>query len=139
MKRRDLYYYKKARNISKLSMFPRVKIGCIAVYKKNIIGVGFNSQKTNPLQAKYNIYRNMVQFDGKPINDFLHAEISCLNSIRDLDIDFSKVELFIYREDCNNNLAMCKPCEACEQAIKDFGINTVHYTDVNKYIREVYE
>ena len=86
-------YYKKAKEISKLSMFPKVHIGCIAVYKKNIIGVGFNSRKTNPLQAKYNSYRNLVSNNGKPINDFIHAEISCLNSIKDLDIDFIKYSL----------------------------------------------
>ena len=130
-------YYKKAKEISKLSMFPKVHIGCIAVYKKNIIGVGFNSRKTNPLQAKYNSYRNLVSNNGKPINDFIHAEISCLNSIKDLDIDFNKVELYIYREDCNKELAISKPCLACENCIRDMGIKTVYYTDRNKFVKEI--
>jgi deoxycytidylate deaminase len=130
------HYYIKAKAISRLSTFSKVKIGCVAVYHKNIIGVGFNQRKTNPLQAKYNVLRDLESNDGRPINDFIHAEMSCINAIKDLDVDFSKVELYIYRENMNNELACCKPCKACEQAIRDLGIKRVYYTDTNKYIRE---
>lgn len=141
LNKRDLYYFKKAYEISKLSNFPRIHIGCIAVYKKNIIGMGYNSRKTSPIQSKYNTLsgRQMYSNDGKPINEFLHAEMDCLNMIRNMDIDFSKVKLYISRKNTWNELACCKPCSACEYAIKELGIKTVYYTDdINKYIREVY-
>lgn len=141
LKKRDLYYFKKAYEISCLSDFPRVHIGCIAVYKKDIIGIGYNIRKTSPIQSKYNTLgkRILLSNNGKPVNEFLHAEIACLNMIRNMDIDFSKVRLYISRKNCWNELACCRPCAACEYAIKELGIKSVYYTDdINKYVREDY-
>ena len=141
LKKRDLYYFKKAYEISHLSDFPRVHIGCIAVYKKDIIGIGYNTRKTSPIQSKYNTLggRKLYSNNGKPVNEYLHAEIDCLNMIRNMDIDFSKVRLYISRKNCWNELACCRPCTACEYAIKELGIKSVYYTDdINKYVREDY-
>lgn len=134
---REEYYFKKAKKISKLSTYDRVRIGCIAVYKKNIIGIGYNQAKTNPMQTKYSLYRHV--YNANNINNYIHAEMACVNQIKNLDIDFSKVRLFIYREDNNKNLGICKPCGACERAIRDLGIKRVYYTDINKYVREDYK
>lgn len=141
LKKRDLYYFKKAYEISCLSDFPRVHIGCIAVYKKDIIGIGYNTRKTSPIQSKYNTLgkRILLSNNGKPVNEYLHAEIDCLNMIRNMDVDFSKVRLYISRKNCWNELACCRPCIACEYAIKELGIKSVYYTDdINKYVREDY-
>ena len=54
MDKRELYYFNKAKKISRISTYDRVRIGCIAVYKKNIIGIGYNTRKTSPIQSKYN-------------------------------------------------------------------------------------
>lgn len=140
LNKRDLYYLRKAYEISKLSDFPRVPIGCIAVYKKRIIGIGYNSLKTSPIQAKYNALsgRKLMANKGR-INEYIHAEMDCLNMIRHMDVDFSKVRLYISRKNMLGEIGSCKPCEACEYAIKELGIKTVYYTDkINKYIREVY-
>ena len=64
--------------------------------------------------------------------------MSCLIKIKDMDIDFSKVILYIYREDFNGNLAISRPCVACEHAIRDYGIKHIHYTGNMKYIYEEY-
>lgn len=136
MNKRELYYYKKAKQISKLSTYDRICIGCIAVYRKNIIGIGYNQAKTNPMQTKYSLYRCVSNADS--INNYLHAEMACVNQIKNLDIDFSKVKLFVYREDNKKIMRICKPCGACERAIRDLGIKMVYYTDTNKYIREDY-
>ena len=137
MNKRELYYYKKAKQISKLSTYDRICIGCIAVYRKNIIGIGYNQAKTNPMQIKYSKYRNCSNIDS--INNYLHAEMACVNQIKNLDIDFSKVKLFVYREDNKRAMRICKPCGACERAIRDLGIKRVYYTDTNKYVREDYD
>lgn len=141
LNKKDLYYFKKAYEISCMSDFPKIHIGCIAIYKKQIIGVGYNSRKTSPIQSKYNTLggRKLFSNNGKPINEYLHAEIDCLNMIRNMDIDFSKVKLYISRKNNLNELACCRPCSACEYAIKELGIKTVYYTDdINKYVREDY-
>ena len=127
-------YFEKAKNVSFLSDFKQVHIGCVAVYKKQFIGVGYNTNKTHPIQMKYNKYRNLY-CNGMQPQAKLHAEIMCLLNIKDLDIDFSKVKLYIYREDKNGHLALSKPCDACMRAIKDLGIKEISYTDYNGYVK----
>ena len=131
--RKDKIYFLKARSASKLSDFGKVNIGCIAVYKKCVIGVGYNTTKTSPIQLKYDKYRELDTNNGVEPKHSLHAEIMCLNSIKTLDIDFSKVKLYVYREDMNGNLSICKPCRGCQKAIEEFGIKEVFYTDYNTY------
>ena len=58
----------------------------------------------------------------------LHAEISCLNSIRHLDINFSKVKLYIYRIRNDRPTGMSRPCPSCLVAIKDMVIKHIYYT-----------
>lgn len=127
--------FKRAKEISCLSDYNRIHIGCVAVYKNHVLAVGYNTNKTHPLQMKYNKYR-----DHKYNGDFtqkLHAEMSCLNQIKDMDLDFGKVELYVYREDKNRNLAMCRPCAACMRAIDDLGIKRIHYTTYGGFADEV--
>lgn len=127
----DMHYFTKASQVAEISDFAKVNIGCIAVYQGTIIGVGFNTNKTHPMQKKYNRYRNGENFIPK-----LHAEINCLNSIRYLDINFSKVKLYIYRKRKSAKYSMCRPCPSCMAAIKDLGIKHVYYTTDEGFIYE---
>ena len=127
--------FDKAKNVSFLSDFKQTHIGCVAVYKKQIIGVGYNTNKTHPIQMKYNKYRNL-EWNGIQPQAKIHAEMSCLLSIRELNIDFSKVKLYIYREDRNGHLALSRPCKACMRAIKDLGIKEINYTTYDGYVKE---
>ena len=83
----DMHYFDKASQVAEISDFAKINIGCVAVYQGTIIGVGFNTNKTHPMQKKYNRYRNGENFIPK-----LHAEINCLNSIRYLDINYTYTE-----------------------------------------------
>ena len=125
-------YFSKSKSVSFLSDFKQVHIGCVAVYKKQIIGVGYNTNKTHPIQMKYNKYRDL-EWNGIQPKAKLHAELMCLLNIKDLNIDFTKVKIFIYREDKNGHLASSKPCNACMRAIKDYGIKDIYYTINNGY------
>ncbi len=133
MTTKDLYYFNKAKEVSKLSDFNKIHIGCIAVYKNIIIAKGYNTNKTNPLQKLYNHYRELEWVNGIQPKPKLHAEMMCILKIMHLDIDFSKVKLYIYREDLNKNLAICRPCNACMKAIKDLGIKKIYYTTNGGY------
>ena len=132
LNKRDYKFITKALELSTMSDFHNVKIGCIAVYHKNIIGVGLNKPKTSSMQSYFNHISGRIKTfrinKGQPINEFVHAEIDCLKMIRYMDIDFSKVTLYIARLDMNGNVAMCKPCIACQTAIKTLGIQDVYYT-----------
>ena len=92
----DEKYFEKARQAALLSNFKRTNIGCVAVYKGHIIAIGCNVCKTHPMQKKYNRYRKPRYMDRERIPG-IHAEMHCLKVIQHMDINFSKVKLYIYR------------------------------------------
>ena len=126
-------YFKAARAVSELSEFPRVKVGCVAVYKHKIISSGHNSYVTNPLQKRYNKFR----FDTDSTLHSKHAELDCLLPlINRHDIDFSRVTLYIYRQYKSGGLGTARPCESCFNLIRDLGIRNIYYTGDGSYINE---
>ena len=113
-------------------------IGAIAVYKGSIIAAACNSNKTSPLQAKYNVYR----FRDTTTLDKVHAEASLIQKIRwrfGDSLDWSKVEIYLYREYKNGNLAPSAPCPSCERMLRDLGIKKVHCTTENGFITIKYK
>lgn len=125
----DYKYFFKARQAASISDFHKTYIGCVAVYQGNIIGIGCNLEKTHPIQNYYNRYRNL--YNESNFIPKIHAEISCLNSICHLDImdiNFSKVKLYIYRVRRDQDYGLLRPCPSCMAAIKDLGIRDVYYT-----------
>lgn len=125
-------YFEAAKACAQLSDFPKVSIGAIATYKHRIISSGFNSQKTAPLQKKYNTYRF-----SEDTSHSIHAEMSCLKPlIGRNDIDFKYVNLYIYREYKTGELAPARPCESCMALIQQLGIKNIYYTNFGGYSHE---
>lgn len=132
MKGRLCNFFNVAKEISYLSDF-RVKIGCVVVYKNTIISSGYNCNKTSPIQAKYNRYRN---FDPACYPNKLHAECMALSKIRyRKDIDWARVKVFVYRES-NGRLAMARPCVACSKFMQELGIKEIYYTGADCFLSE---
>ena len=130
--KKDKAYFNIAREVSHLSDFPKAKIGCCAVYKHKIISTGFNSQRTSPLQKKYNKYRFSAD-----TNHSCHAEISCLKPlIGRNDINFKNVTLYIYRENKNGTPLLSRPCCSCEKLIRDLKIKKVFFSTYGGYASE---
>lgn len=95
MTKSDYRFFAKARQAATISDYYKTHIGCVAVYQGNIIGIGCNCNKTHPTQKFYNKYRTQSEsLLLKP-----HAEINCINSIKHLDINFSKVRLYISHQE----------------------------------------
>lgn len=128
----DRRFFLKAKRVAQISDFYKTHVGCIAVYKNTIIGMGCNAEKTHPLQLYYNQYR----LNDSELLPKIHAEISCISSIRHLDINFQKVKLYIYRTRCDQEFGMARPCPSCLAAIKDLGIENVYYTTNDGYAYE---
>ena len=131
----DYKYFQKARQIASISDYKKQHVGCVAVYQGQVIGLGCNCNKTHPIQKKYNRYR-------KPSDSMLpklHAEISCLNQIKHLDINFSKVKLYIYRIRKDQPFGMARPCPSCMAAIRDLGVRNIFYTTNDGYAHEKLE
>lgn len=129
----DEIFFLKARHAAILSDYHNQHIGCIAVYCGKIIGIGYNSEKTHPIQKYYNKYRNK---NNKIFTAKLHAEINCINNIRHLDINFKKVKLYIYRVLVDKPCGMSRPCPSCMAAIRDLGIRNIYYTTDDGYTSE---
>ena len=125
-------YFEAAKAMARISDFPRIKIGAVAVYKHRIISSGFNSVKTAPIQKKYNIYRF-----SEDTPHCLHAELSCLKPlIGRNDIDFKNVELYIYRSIKGNELALARPCPSCMKLITELGIKNIYFTNNGGFSHE---
>ena len=114
----DYKYFDKAKRIAAISDYHKIHIGCVAVYQGNVIGIACNTNKTHPTQKYYNRFRE----ESDVLMPKLHAEINCINQIKHLDINFSKVKLYIYRIRNDKPYGMSRPCPSCMAAIKDLGI-----------------
>ena len=128
----DYRFFEKAKCVANISDFYKTHVGCVAVYKGRIIGIGCNCNKTHPVQKIYNDYR--VQSDY--MLPKLHAEINCINQIKHLDINFSKVKLYVYRVRNDRPYGLARPCPSCMAAIRDLGIRDIYYTTNDGYAYE---
>lgn len=134
-------FFNLAKNASEMSDYTKknIHIGSVLVYKNKVIASGWNTDKTNPIQYKYNKYRerSLLENGDRSYNadkhlPCVHAEMKCLIDTKDMDIDWSNASIFIYRES-NNTLRNCYPCPSCLKALKDRGITNIYYTNENGY------
>lgn len=121
---KDYKYFDIARQVANTSDYYKVHIGCLAVYKGQVVSIGRNSNKTHPVQKSYNKYRD----GSESMLPKLHAEINCINQLKHFDINFSKVKLYIYRIRSDRPYGMARPCPSCMAAIRDLGIRDIYYT-----------
>lgn len=125
----DYKFFDKARKVAMVSDYPKIHVGCVAVYQGQIIGMGCNSNKTHPKQKFYNKFRQ----GSDDMLPKLHAEINCINQIKGIGVNFSKVKLYIYRIGNDRDFRMARPCLSCMAAIKDLGIKDIYYTTNDGY------
>ena len=130
-------FFREAKKESFLSDYEGQHLGAVAVYgDKIILAKAHNSNKTNTTQYFYNRYRieQKSNIMSKPPRS--HAEVNLLRKIRFLDIDFSRVSVYIYRELKNGELGMARCCPACMAALKSLGIKKICYTTDDGYAEE---
>lgn len=114
------------------------KIGGVAVYKGHIIAKGANSDKTTPTMDAVNRFR-YKNSSGRYLPPKSHCEDQIWRKIRWLDIDFSQVEIYLYRELKNGTLAMSRPCRSCIELLKAAGISKIYYTTNDGYVFEKFK
>ena len=122
-----------AKQASFKSDFYKTHTGCVAMYRGAILARGWNTDKTSTTQAHYNKVRG---FDENSYPARIHAEMMVVQKIRYLDVDFSKVKIYVWRG--KDQPRMAKPCKSCECALRELGIKHVFYTGDNSYIEELY-
>ena len=135
LRKSDYRFFEKAKKVASVSDFYKTHMGCVAVYQGQVIGLGCNCNKTHPSQQYYNQYREK----SDSLLAKLHAEMSCLNSIKNQNINFSKVKLYIYRIRKSQPFGLARPCPSCMAAIRDLGIRDIYYTTNEGYAYEKLE
>jgi deoxycytidylate deaminase len=125
---KHIRYLKLAEAVSKFSDYKPYKIGCVLVYKKQILSVGHNTNKSHPIQKEYNSFRNLY---GSNINHKAHAEVICVSRAMKLGVDLSNCTLYIFRQHKDKTWAMARPCAGCMEFIKDQKISTIVFTNIN--------
>jgi len=121
-------HLEEARIVSLLSDFERVHVGCVITYCDKVIASGYNNTKTDPIQERYNRYRDMV---GNKVIHMRHAEIMALKKIVHLGLDMKRVVVYNWREYKDGTPALSRPCSACMNFMKDLGITKVVYSTDN--------
>lgn len=103
------------------SSHDRVKIGAVIVRGGKVVGKGFNTTKSHPLQLYYNQKAGRLAPKSS-----CHAELAAIiNAGRN---DLSGATIYVARFDRVGQLANCRPCRACQLALDRAGIKDVKFT-----------
>lgn len=134
--KKDMYYFHQAAKAAVLSTYKNKKnmTGCVVIYKGNIIAEGYNQDKTDPVQKKYNKFRGLS--DNKESPHKIHAEITAIKHITLRDIDWRQVSIYVVRVKKDGTYGMTRPCNACMQYIKEKGIRNIYYSTDDGYAHE---
>lgn len=132
---KDARLFQVAKQVAEMSDFKKCKIGCVVVYKGKIIGMGFNTNKTHPLQKEY----NKLRFKGDSNPHSMHAEIHALMPLRNTDIEWNKVSIYVYRisKKYPGCPALSRPCPSCMAYMKSLDIKNIYYTTYESPVHEV--
>lgn len=137
----DYKFFDMARRVAEQSDYKSCHVGCVIVYQGRVITSASNSNKTHPVQKKYNRkYRNFKKTD-KPILDKLHSEINALVQIPkciENNIDYSKCKVYVYRISVGKRLqiGLARPCPSCMEALRDKGVRKIYYTTDDGFAAE---
>lgn len=121
------HYLNLARNACYYSDFMKTRLGAVLIYKGKVMSIGWNSNKTSPLQKNLNRLRD-IPVDCSEAHHTLHAEVACLTKAKDLDIDWSRASLFVCRIKKDGTRGISRPCKGCMALIKSLGIKNLYYT-----------
>ena len=132
-------YFKFARDAAQWADYQGTRsapaIGAIAVYKGSIVAEAWNTNKTSPLQAQYNVYR----YEPADTPCKAHCETQLIQRLRwkfGDSLDWTKVYIYLYREYKDGSLAPSRPCPSCMAMLRDFHIKKIMYTTEDGFAEE---
>lgn len=109
-----LKFFVTAKKMSHMSNHAKANIGAVIVKNSKLVGMGFNKLKTHPRS-------------NHPWKH-IHAE---LDSILNSNTCTKGADLYLYRENKQGQLAMCKPCAFCQILLAQAGIRRIYFTTEN--------
>lgn len=141
IKNSDVKYFELAREIAEQSSFPRFHVGCVLVYQNHVLSMASNTEKSDPLQKKYNRYRHFNHTTKGCINHSGHAEMMALKKVPypvAQQVDWKKVKCYTYRicPGLPYGMGISRPCRACMTAMRERGIRDFYYSTDMGYAHE---
>lgn len=141
IKKSDMRYFDMARSMADNSDFPRFHVGCVLVYQGRILSSACNTEKSDPVQKRYNKYRHFNYVAGGYVNHSGHAELIALKKIPypvAQQVDWKKVKCYTFRVCPGLPLGqgLSRPCKACMAALRDRGIRDFYYSTDVGYVHE---
>jgi deoxycytidylate deaminase len=125
---RDHKFFQLARSAANTSCHPKARIGAVVVDKGEVLSVGVNKYgKSHPLQKKYNEHRRFFTYEI-PTSHNIHAEMDALLKSRNRNVKGASIYVSRAPYDKHQETGMCRPCGACMEALRDFGIKKIFYT-----------
>lgn len=133
IKKSDLRFFDIAREVAEQSDFDRFHVGCVLIYQGRVLSSACNTEKSDPMQKRYNRYRHFNHTTKGCINHSGHAEMMALKKVSypiAQQIDWKKVKCYTYRICPGLPLlqGLSRPCAACMKAMRDKGIRDFYYS-----------
>lgn len=125
-------FFQVARAVAETSRHPHFRVGSAVILNKGVLSTGENKPMSHPLQKRY----NNLRFGDVACDHTIHAELNALIKAKNLVHNLKDAKIFVYRITRKGKRAISRPCAACMQAIKDFGIREVYYTTEMGYAHE---
>ena len=100
IKNSDMRFFNLAHEIATQSDFSRFHVGCVLVYQGKVLSEAHNTEKSDPIQKRYNRYRHFNHTAKGCINHSGHAEMMALKKVSypiAQQIDWKRVKLYVER------------------------------------------
>ena len=100
----------------------RAKTAAAIFKRKRLLAVGYNKDKTHPLQGR---------FCKHPEALFLHAEIDAIQLFLRSNPKKELVgsDMYVCRTLDDGSLRNAKPCSGCLRALENYGFRAIFYTE----------
>lgn len=139
MTKKQLRRFYQAREEALRSDFHGQQVGCVIALGNRVLARAHNSERTHTKQAVYNVYREFGDSPESVIHK-CHAEIAALSKCQYADVDWGKVEIYVWRETRDGRKhGMARPCKACWAACAARGIRHLYYTGDESLVYEFVE
>lgn len=102
---------------ARLSSFYSHRVGCVIYKGSRCIVSGYNKKKTHP---------HLESLEADCYSQ--HAEFDAIFKLLTKH-DVRNTTLFVARLTRTDKVSLAKPCEACQEIIRKFGIEKVYFTD----------
>lgn len=130
---RDYRFFEAAKRAAEDSTF-KVKVGAVAVWKNKVICAAASQEKTEPLQKKYNVFREFAT-TGRCLPK-VHAEVALIKKLLKMNIPMRDVKVYVYRICKSREHGIARPCNACLVGLRNAGILYCYYTTDYGYAKE---